>query len=425
MDKREFTRHEFYTLVWTKPPADLAAELGITEKQLARVCQNHLVPFPPKRFWEQRVAGAEGNKTPLRAVENPAIYTVKIGESFAQPSAYAAELFRQSLSSPLPTRPPKPAAPPRPAKPAKAVEPAAVPTRFAEAVTAIHPVAKHISAGLRTKPIGPKADVSYAGITLHPTTIDRLQIFLHHLFSDLGHVGVRVEMVDEKPRAILDEDSVTFEITEERKRHKYFPTKEEEEALERARERSRRRNFEDWPDPLPQYSYEHTGRLTFEISGWGKDLRRIWRDGRTQRLEGMLDDIVSGIGARIDFERQQRIENEERQKRRAVLARRRELAAGRAAREAKRLELVQTILSAQQEAKQIRGLLDEIPDTHTSGSYVRMIAWAQARLRLLEGKTDAQAIADTLDADDLFPESDPLFDPDGEPPPKRGYWDVD
>lgn len=43
-----FTRRELYDLVWSKPMRDLAAELGISDVGLAKVCDRHRVPKPER-----------------------------------------------------------------------------------------------------------------------------------------------------------------------------------------------------------------------------------------------------------------------------------------------------------------------------------------------------------------------------------------
>jgi hypothetical protein len=51
-----------------------------------------------------------------------------------------------------------------------------------------------------------------------------------------------------------------------------------------------------------------------------------------------------------------------------------------------------------------------------------MIDWAREQLTLLDVVLDPIRLADDLRAQKLFPETDELHDPLGEPPPERRWW---
>lgn len=51
-----------------------------------------------------------------------------------------------------------------------------------------------------------------------------------------------------------------------------------------------------------------------------------------------------------------------------------------------------------------------------------MIDWARRRLRLLESRNELEVLSRMLKEQNLFPEPDDLFDPEGELPPKTN-WD--
>ncbi len=54
---------------------------------------------------------------------------------------------------------------------------------------------------------------------------------------------------------------------------------------------------------------------------------------------------------------------------------------------------------------------------------MRMLEWARERLAFLDQNTLPEAIQRDLVDRNLFPEPDDLHDPEGDPPPQRGYWD--
>jgi hypothetical protein len=52
-----------------------------------------------------------------------------------------------------------------------------------------------------------------------------------------------------------------------------------------------------------------------------------------------------------------------------------------------------------------------------------MIAWATVQLAELEELTAIERVQETLIERELFADPDPLFDPEGDPPPKKNSWD--
>jgi hypothetical protein len=56
------TKRELYDLVWSKPMRDLAAELGISDVGLAKVCDRHRVPKPERGHWNKIQAGQKTKK---------------------------------------------------------------------------------------------------------------------------------------------------------------------------------------------------------------------------------------------------------------------------------------------------------------------------------------------------------------------------
>lgn len=56
-DPHIFTRKELYDLVWSKPMTKVAAELGVSDVALHKVCKKHRVPAPGRGYWAKLAAG--------------------------------------------------------------------------------------------------------------------------------------------------------------------------------------------------------------------------------------------------------------------------------------------------------------------------------------------------------------------------------
>lgn len=80
-----------------------------------------------------------------------------------------------------------------------------------------------------------------------------------------------------------------------------------------------------------------TGELVFSIDAWADGLRKTWGDGKTQRVERMVPEIVAGIELILETIRVRREEREERERQWKILQHRRQLAQARLKREETRL----------------------------------------------------------------------------------------
>jgi hypothetical protein len=104
------------------------------------------------------------------------------------------------------------------------------------------------------------------------------------------------------------------------------------------------------------------------------------------------------------------------------LGRRQRIADACRQREIARRALVMQILDTQRQARELRAWISTCvrQDSDTSSpEFQRMIEWAGGQLEELEGALKPERITETIRAQDLFPEIDPLNDPKGEPPRHR------
>lgn len=63
--KKAYTREELYELVWSTPISRLAAEFGMTDRGIGKMCQRHDIPTPPRGYWAKLSAGQVVKRTPL------------------------------------------------------------------------------------------------------------------------------------------------------------------------------------------------------------------------------------------------------------------------------------------------------------------------------------------------------------------------
>lgn len=63
--KIEFTREEFYNLVWEKPLKDLTSDYLLSYNSLRKICKSHDIPLPGKGHWSKIRFGKNPSQVPL------------------------------------------------------------------------------------------------------------------------------------------------------------------------------------------------------------------------------------------------------------------------------------------------------------------------------------------------------------------------
>jgi hypothetical protein len=80
------SRRELYDLVWSKPMRDVAAEFGISDVGLSKVCERHRVPRPAQGHWNKINAGKPVKQTLFVETDDPSVNRVEIRGGLSQVS---------------------------------------------------------------------------------------------------------------------------------------------------------------------------------------------------------------------------------------------------------------------------------------------------------------------------------------------------
>lgn len=70
-------RSELYAAVWSQAPAHLAAQLGMSDTALRKLCRRHEVPVPPRGYWAKVGSAKPAEKTPLPMTEDDPEITLR------------------------------------------------------------------------------------------------------------------------------------------------------------------------------------------------------------------------------------------------------------------------------------------------------------------------------------------------------------
>ncbi len=73
MELQSFTRKQLYELVWKEPIQILAPKFGLSDRGLAKLCERHSIPTPPRGYWAKKQAGHKVTKIPLIELEGARI----------------------------------------------------------------------------------------------------------------------------------------------------------------------------------------------------------------------------------------------------------------------------------------------------------------------------------------------------------------
>ncbi|OWK26313.1 hypothetical protein AJ87_03115 [Rhizobium yanglingense] len=199
-------------------------------------------------------------------------------------------------------------------------------------------------------------------------------------------------------------------MSEERRRPKHVPTPDEKAEYERLiAKRAKDRNRGIWSfgriEPWPEFDIIYTGKLTLAYEGgWSHGLRKSWSDGKSQTVETILGDFVTGMRMIITAEAENIRIRAGTERRRQALSQRRELATRRADREDKRLSYLQWIAAHRREIDDLRATISAVPKAaNLPPEYERMISWAEQRLSELEARTTVDQIQASLVDQNLYP----------------------
>jgi hypothetical protein len=355
------TRDELYDLVWSKPLTALAAKFGVPNVVIAKTCDKLRVPRPGQGHW-QRVALGE---VPPRLALPAAGLDIPTEAVFGRAEARKAP--QVVVGDALPA--------------------------------AVHAVVRQLRSRLSTAHpglAGMKAirGRGHAVLRLTPNTEKRALRILDALLralEDRGHKArLREGTVSALEVLVSNGGAVELWLMEHQNQVEHVLTKKEIE--------NRKRGSSSW---VPTYDVTASGRLIFETdTPWGYELRKKWSDGKTQRLEDLLGEIVLGledIGAAVRevSERNDRARRaqEDQQVERAAEQRR------RAHREGLAKDLV-SLARAWSQATEVRAFLaateQRVPEGDRHEGFVPWLDWAKEFAEELDPLSHPEKLAKVL-----------------------------
>lgn len=330
MEQREVTyrRDELYEQVWAEPVREVAKRYGVSDVALAKTCRRLSVPLPGRGYWAKKRAGRAPKRPPLPpssgpqsvVVERQAAPEVNAGQRRTEiPEVAVAESLRRA--HPL------------------------VAAVLEEAKT------ERAHKGLYSFSWRGKLDVSASRDSLK-RALRIMDALIKHLERNGTEVRVARERVyrygsaDDRnwaTQALCAGEWVGFALRERQRRVEVPPP--------------------GWAKSggvfdHPRSELEPSGVLELSLTSYRlSGLRKVWADGKKQRLEDLLGQVVVGLAAAGEHLREVHAEDRRREEAYAEAQRRREEEAERRRREEERAARLLAWVQRWREARDVRAFV--------------------------------------------------------------------
>lgn len=274
----EILRKELYEAVWEKPIRTLAKEWELSDVGLAKVCKKHEIPHPPLGYWAKVAAGYKVPIPPLKGNPDTLIH---FSGGPSQKAPKLAGAIKEVVTAAIDAK----------ANPAND--------------TGTMPLArwtKKTEKALQRKPT-PHGFISGRDetfrVSISESSRDRAVRLLNTLEIGLTAAGM-AWAIDEKHHYVVGKmhgETIAFEMSE-----RYART-----------EHVKKHPQYEWMNEKT-YTYQFLDELVIRIEGWYEG-RKSWSDGKTQRLEDKMTEVIAGFLAAAEAMRLKTIEREEQHRR--------------------------------------------------------------------------------------------------------------
>jgi len=375
---KTLTRAELFEKVWSMPMTKAAAELGLSDVGLKKVCDRYRVPVPGRGYWAKVAAGKPVKKAHFREVSDDELNTVRIAGGVGANLPEAVKEVRSAAKE-------------REKRPENIVH--VVPV-----YNDLPPKIARTRKNLEKRPDATTGFVSSSSpdafsVSIAQASVDRAVNFLAALLRGVEDRGYTVTKGGKALVFVVDGEVLSFHLQEEHKRVPHEVTEEEREAL-RKWEVKRSRHWEYVPRPKqPEWDYHATGRLRAVINGDTysyNNLRRSFGDGKIQRIESQVNAILESFATWSAWLKAKRIQDEQRkreyeaeQKRRAEMQRREAL-------ESKRVAALDEIMAQWEKCERANRLISIVEERFRKGTFEdpekisEWLNWAKAHVSQID-----------------------------------------
>ena len=358
------SREELHEKIWAKPVRAVAAEFGISDVGLKKICERHDIPRPSPSHWGLIRHGRTPPKVPLPPRKESIPERIEIRSSTPRAGTLPAEIEIPSV---------------------------AVPTVLEKA----HAVVRALRKLLGDRP-GPDGMLvvpgEYGGIVrTSPRQRTRALILLDCLFKSLMSRGHEIVLDDPQPRragyaiaVVVGGTKVELKLVERLRQTDHVPTVTE--LAEKARYGH---------VYAPKYDQAPSGLFTL-TAGDRFGAKRTWAEKEGRTLDGLLGEVIVWMEGAAPVLREKERAVDERNRQWQLYARRSE-------HERFLVEKLHKTMGAWSEATQIRRFLDAIDreiaaEIRQTPELAAFVAWRGARADALDPLRRPEELAKDVDA---------------------------
>lgn len=380
---RHLSRQQLYDLVWMKPMTEVAAELGISDVGLKKICRRHRVPAPFRGYWARLTAGQQPTRPalpPLRKDERDVIIIRGAFRHNLPPDVRVAEQQARD----------------REAHPENKIA-------INKDIDGLGSFASRLLRAIRRtrRDYRGIASVNRAdglSVALAPENAERAAFILDALYKAAESRGYHITRGG---NLLVDGATLRFQLHEKVDSIPLKPgIKGRPSRIARYMEWKKRND--------PEWDFVATGRLVLTlIAAHGEGIRRIWSDGKRQRIEDCLNDVLTSVvacaAAETAWQEEQtrREAKWEKERQRRVETERLHL------REERRWEFLDRCADELERAERAARFLAQLeatapPVVDATSPLAQFLRWTRERCNILRRNASAAAVARALAAERLF-----------------------
>ena len=307
-----YNREKLYKEVWANPVVKVAAQYGVSDVAIHKICKKLNVPTPPLGYWAKVNAGVKVQKTPLPKTSGPTQITgaktfegvkEKVTDPVKQPLEFLSDTEREKVLSAV-----------------KEIKMPAENAQLHKKIAAYRSVVKEWNHKDRKEEgVQRKKDYYYnppflAGV-ISNESLPRVYRILDALFRQVESLGGSIN--DDLSLRVRNEH-VRIEIAEGQDKVEHVITKQEAQALIKYRDEKRRSSWASEPQ-IRKYDYVFNGRLRISIRQG-----RYFRDTDKINMESRLGEMLMDLYEESEVIRLDREARDEEARKKAEAERRKE-----------------------------------------------------------------------------------------------------
>jgi hypothetical protein len=352
-----FTRNELYEKIWSTPTIKLARDFGLSDVALGKICKKHSIPKPPLGYWAKLAHGKTVARPTLQTIGDQRLEIIEIRKRPLVSTGTKTHFPDHEKEAPI---------------------------AVAERLTSPHPLVRSTIDALKNLTpdetgILRSRTSGCLNVRVGRQSVGRAMRLMDALIKALEARSSTVSVV-ERDRThqtcvkMLDE-TIEIELREGlSRREKQFTA-----AELREREKS------SWLRDRKEYEFYPSESFVFTIlSYYGEGLRKVWSDGKRQRLENCLSSIIAGLGAAAEGEKALRLRREQRERERQEEQRRRWEEEERRRKQEEKIKDLERWVANWNQSRRIREFLSEVEKAAAEDSIKKTenlsdwLSWAHA-----------------------------------------------